>query len=85
MKCLDSTWIQMNADLQNYTFLCHAFCCGRSHSVDIVRRDAAVVASLAEAGLEVGHSLQLETRVEVWDYTVYWEAYRQREYHREKD
>jgi hypothetical protein len=46
--------------------------------VDIVRRDAAVVASLAEAGLEVGHSLQLGTRLEVWDYTVYWEAYRQR-------
>jgi hypothetical protein len=46
--------------------------------VDIFRRDAAVVAAaLAEAGLEVGHSLQLGTRVEVWDYTVYWEAYRQ--------
>jgi hypothetical protein len=48
--------------------------------VDIVRRDTAAVvaASLAEAGLEVGHSLQLGTRLEVWDYTVYWEAYRQR-------
>jgi hypothetical protein len=46
--------------------------------VDIFRRDAAVVAALAEAGLEVGHSLQLGTRLEVWDYTVYWEAYRQR-------
>jgi hypothetical protein len=55
------------------------FVAGRSRSVDIVRRDAAVVAaSLAEAGLEVGHSLQLGTRLEVWDYTVYWEAYRQR-------
>jgi hypothetical protein len=48
------------------------------YSVDIVRRDAALVTSLFEAGLEVGHSLQLGTRVEVWDYTVYWEAYRQR-------
>jgi len=46
--------------------------------VDLVRRDEAVLSALAEAGLEVGQSLQLGSRGEVWEYTVYWQAYRQK-------